>query len=121
MKGASIESPIRPKAKNGSGWVANGYHYVGTPEGKKLSHRLLMEQALGRSLLAGEQVHHKNGDRSDNRLTPGHELARCPTSCCNLELWSKAQPSGQRVADKIDFALEILRTYAPETLKPRRP
>lgn len=31
-------------------------------------HRYLMEQHLGRKLTAGEVVHHKNGDRLDNRL-----------------------------------------------------
>jgi hypothetical protein len=34
----------------------------------KLLHRHLMEQQLGRPLAAGEHVHHKNGDRYDNRL-----------------------------------------------------
>lgn len=34
----------------------------------KLLHRHLMEQQLGRPLAAGEHVHHKNGDRYDNRI-----------------------------------------------------
>jgi hypothetical protein len=29
----------------------------------------------------------------------------------NLELWSKSQPSGQRVEDKILWAIEILEDY----------
>lgn len=48
-----------------------------------------------------ENVHHRNGDRLDNRIE-------------NLELWSTVQPSGQRVRDKIEYALEILTRYAPE-------
>lgn len=30
-------------------------------------HRLLMEQIVGRKLTWGEVVHHRNGDRGDNR------------------------------------------------------
>ena len=66
-------------------------------------HRAVMEEAIGRALLPSESVHHKNGQRDDNRLA-------------NLELWSKAQPAGQRVEDKVTFALELLALYAPERL-----
>ncbi len=36
----------------------------------------------------------------------------------NLELWSKSQPSGQRVSDKVTWAIELLLLYAPEKLRP---
>jgi hypothetical protein len=69
----------------------------------KYEHRIVMEQMIGRELLQSESVHHKNGVRNDNRIQ-------------NLELWSKAQPAGQRVEDKVEYALEILRVYAPKYL-----
>lgn len=36
--------------------------------GGKLEHRYIMEEFLGRELLTTEVVHHKNGDKHDNRL-----------------------------------------------------
>lgn len=66
--------------------------------GKEFQHRAVMMEALGRALYKGENVHHKDGDRLNNALD-------------NLELWSSKQPPGQRVIDKVAFAIEILRLY----------
>lgn len=73
-----------------------------------------MAGLLGRPLLPGETVHHVNGDRADNS-TDGPLVA---FRSGNLELWSCAQPQGQRVEDKVEFALVLLSLYAPELLRP---
>lgn len=81
-------------------WHTDAYGYVvSTLNGKQLKqHRVVMEEYLGRKLFPHENVHHKNGVRSDNRIE-------------NLELWSVSQPAGQRVEDKISWAKEFLAQY----------
>lgn len=90
------------RAPNGTGHIdTNGYHKL-TIKGKTVfAQRRAMEVHLGRPLEKHENVHHKNGQRADNRIE-------------NLELWSKAQPSGQRVIDKLKWAREILQQYKDE-------
>lgn len=78
-----IWHPLHPNA-----WK-NGYMSL---------HTFVMSQMLGRPLLPGENVHHKNGVRRDNRRA-------------NLELWVSSQPAGQRPEDLVVWAKEILERY----------
>lgn len=66
--------------------------------GSIYEHVYVMSESIGRALAVGENVHHKNGVRDDNRIE-------------NLELWSTAQPSGQRLEDKVRWAIEIKDAY----------
>lgn len=88
---------------NNPNWYTNskGYTVAYTPNGQIIQHRVVMEEHLGRALLVHENVHHKNGIRSDNRIE-------------NLELWSTAQPAGQRVEDKLDWCRWFINQYEGE-------
>jgi hypothetical protein len=82
----------------------DGYRIVYFSGESFLEHRVVMERVLGRKLLEGETVHHKNGIKLDNRPE-------------NLELWASHHHSGQRIPDLVAWAKEILRRYEPEALK----
>ncbi len=97
-----VERPRKPHI------VKAGYLMVRIPEHPRASsnngyvfqHILIMEQKIGRYLLPGENVHHINGVKDDNRPE-------------NLELWIRNQPTGQRARDLLVYAREIIALYEP--------
>lgn len=83
-----------------------GYVYHQIFKVRYAEHAVIMEHILGRPLERGENVHHRNGRKDDNRPE-------------NLELWVKPQPAGQRAEDLVAWVVDHYPDLAREALEKR--
>lgn len=93
------KDPLKVLNNYGEGYITpDGYRLIRRNGKSIFEHRAVMEDILNRTLYPGENVHHINGVKDDNRPE-------------NLELWVTSQPSGQRLSDLLHWAHEIIERY----------
>lgn len=102
--GLPLDTPKR--SRNPDGYIStHGYKVLYIDEhpncyrGSEIfEHTFVMSNHLRRPLAKGENIHHKNGIKLDNRIE-------------NLELWTRKQPPGQRISDLIKYYREFIEFY----------
>ena len=109
--GINSDSDLRCAPKGSGTLTKHGYRQIikhGHPNCRKngdmFEHVFIMSEHIGRPLIKGETVHHKNGIREDNRIE-------------NLEIWHRSQPPGQRLNEKIEWCKEFLANYGYDVVQ----
>jgi endogenous inhibitor of DNA gyrase (YacG/DUF329 family) len=87
--------PKHPSYKDGLHRTQKGYITIQVNGKRVLRNRYVMSNFLGRPLLRCEEVHHRDGQKENDNIE-------------NLEIWDHSHPSGQRLEEKILWAISFL-------------
>lgn len=74
MREDGVEPRVRSRHRQSDGYMVailslnHPRRGMASKTGRVLEHRLVVAEAMGRDLMRSETVHHKNGQRDDNRL-----------------------------------------------------
>ena len=94
--------PRGKKSQIGDTRIApNGYHNTRTENGWRLTHRLIVEMALGRSLREGERVRFTDGDRTN-------------LSAKNLEVYQALEASKAKRRATLEARIDDLKAQLEE-------
>ena len=101
----AAKAGVRRLNRKGSRFLAwQGYVFLCLPNGRRIfEHRLIMERALGRILLAGEVVHHANGKKADNRPD-------------NLVLMTRSQHGREHISPA-EARIRVLKKLTPDNVR----
>lgn len=100
---SALSGDQHPAWKGGEIVNGGGYVMVRRDGAYTQKHRAVIESHLGRKLHKWETVHHKNGDRKDNRLE-------------NLELMGSRHPKGQFFGDFVFEMMDRIHAANPRCL-----